>query len=115
MSLDRILKALESLGLSRTEARIYVFLEKTGSHEDVDIARTLKLQTTELISSLKVLLDKKVVKASSKETTEFSAVSFEKAIDLLVELRKEQAKSLQERKMKLISNWQKMKSNYKSN
>ena len=115
LSLERILKALESLGLSRVEARIYMFLEKNGSHEDVDIAQALKLHTKELINSLTILQDKKIVKATSRETAEFSAVSFKKAIDLLIDLRKEQAKSLQERKVELLSSWQKMRSNYEGN
>jgi len=115
LSLERIFKALESLGLSRVEARIYVFLEKNGAHENVNIAQALKLHTKEIIHSLKVLQDKKIVKATSRETTEFSAVSFENAIDLLIKLRKEQARNLQDRKMELLSNWQKMKSSYENN
>jgi sugar-specific transcriptional regulator TrmB len=106
MSLERVLRALESLGLSNIEARIYVFLEKSGSHEDVDIAQALKVNTKKLISSLKKLQDKKLVKASDQQTVEFSAVPFEKAIDLLIEVKKEQAQNLQEKKLELISSWQ---------
>jgi len=108
LSLKRILKALESLGLSKTEAQIYVFLEKNGSHEDRDIAQALKIHSKVLISCLKNLLDKQIVKVSAQRTVEFSAVPFEKAIDLLIEIKKEQAQSLQERKMELLSIWQTM-------
>jgi sugar-specific transcriptional regulator TrmB len=115
LSLKRIFKALEHLGLSLIEARIYVFLEKNGAQNDKDIAKALKIRENELIRSLKILQDKQIVKASVKETTEFWAVAFEKAIDLLIELRKEQARSLQDRKMELLSNWQKMKRGYENN
>jgi sugar-specific transcriptional regulator TrmB len=108
LSLKRIFRALESLGLSQKETRIYVFLEKNGAQKGSFIAQALKIRTDELISSLKKLQDMKIVKASSKETTEFSAVSFEKAIDLLIELEKEEARNLQERKMELLSSWQKL-------
>jgi len=101
-----VLKALQSLGLSQTEARIYVFLEKSGSHEDVDIAQALKVNTKRLVISLKNLQDKKIVQASVQQAVEFSAVPFEKAIDLLIEVKKEKAKSLQERKMELLASWQ---------
>lgn len=101
-----MLKALQSLGLSQTEARIYVFLEKSGSHEDVDIAQALKVNTKRLVISLKNLQDKKIVQASVQQAVEFSAVPFEKAIDLLIEVKKEKAKSLQERKMELLASWQ---------
>lgn len=108
MSLKRVIEALVSLGLSQTEARIYVFLEKNGSHEYVDIAQALKLDTKELSGSLKNLQNKKIVKAFAHQYIEFSSVPFENAIDLLIELRKEQAKSLQEGKMELLSSWQKI-------
>jgi sugar-specific transcriptional regulator TrmB len=106
LSLKRVIEALVSLGLSHTEARIYVFLEKSGSHADAAIAQALKLHTKELVNSLKNLQNKKIVKASAQQTVKFSAVPFEKAIDLLIEVKKEQAQNLQERKMELLSSWQ---------
>jgi sugar-specific transcriptional regulator TrmB len=106
LSLKRVFKTLESLGLSQAEARIYVFLEKNGSHKDIDIAHALNLHWKEFVSNLKKLQDKKIVKASAKQTIELSAVPFEKAIDLLIQLKKEQAQSLQERKRELLSSWQ---------
>ena len=72
----------------------------------MDIAQALKVNTKKLISSLKKLQDKKLVKASDQQTVEFSAVPFEKAIDLLIEVKKEQAQNLQEKKLELLSSWQ---------
>ena len=108
MSLKRIFKALENLGLSQKEAQIYVFLEKNGAQKNRNIAKALKIRTNELIISLKNLQDKKIVQASTQQTIEFSAVPFEKAIDLLIEVKKEKAQSLQERKMELLVSWQSM-------
>jgi sugar-specific transcriptional regulator TrmB len=105
LSLNRVVEALVSLGLSPAEARIYVFLEKSGSHEDIEIKFALKLRTKKLISSLRNLQDKKIVKASTQQTAKFSAVPFEKAIDLLIEVKKEQAKTLQASKKELLSAW----------
>jgi sugar-specific transcriptional regulator TrmB len=97
---------LESLGLSQPEAQIYVFLEKNGAQKNRDIAKALKICTNELIISLKNLQDKKIVQASVQQTVEFSAVPFKKAIDLLIEVKKEKAQILQERKMELLASWQ---------
>ena len=108
MSLKRVLKVLESLGLSQPEAQIYVFLEKNGAQKNRNIAKALKIRANELIVSLKNLQDKKIVQASTQQTIEFSAVPFEKAIDLLIEVKKEKAQSLQERKMELLASWQSM-------
>lgn len=78
LSLKRETQALVSLGLSQTEARIYVFLEKSGSREDKDIAKALKLHTKEPISNLEKFQDKQIVQASAQQIIEFSAVPFEK-------------------------------------
>ena len=105
MSLERVLKALQSLGLSQTEARIYVFLEKNGSRKSIDIAQALKLHTKALTRDLRNLQDKQIVKASAQKTVEFSAVYFEKTIDLLIETKKEQALVWQEGKKELLKTW----------
>jgi sugar-specific transcriptional regulator TrmB len=115
LSLKRVLKVLESLGLSEPEAQIYVFLEKNGAQKNRNIAKALKIRTNELIISLKTLQDKKIVHASTQQTIEFSAVPFEKAIDLLIEVKKEKAQSLQERKMELLASWQSMIKNDSEN
>ena len=106
LSLERVLKALQSLGLSQTEARIYIFLEKNGSRESIDIAQALKLHTKELTRGLKNLQDKQIVKASAQKTVKFSAVYFEKTINLLIETKKEQALAWHESRKELIKTWQ---------
>ena len=115
MSLKRIFKALENLGLSQKEAQIYVFLEKNGAQKNRDIAKALKMRTNELIISLKNLQDKKIVRVSAQHIAEFSAVPFKQAIDFLIEVKKEKAQSLQERKVELLASWQSMMKNSENN
>ena len=105
LSLKRIFKALENLGLSKKEARIYIFLEKNGAQKESFIAQALKLHTKELTRGLKNLQDKQIVKASAQKTVEFSAICFEKTIDLLIETKKEQALVWQESKKELLKTW----------
>ena len=81
----------------------------------MDIAQALKVNTKRLVISLKNLQDKMIVKASAQQTIKFSAVPFEKAIDLLIEVKKEKAQSLQERKMELLASWQSMMKNSENN
>ncbi len=108
MSLKRVVEALISLGLSRTEAQIYVFLEKNGSHGVIEIAQALNLHTKGLAKSLENLQKKQIVQVSAMQTIMFSAMPFEKTIELLIETKKGQAKNLQERKFELLSQWQNM-------
>jgi hypothetical protein len=48
-----------------------------------------------------------------EHSTEFSAVSFDKALDLLLEVKKEQAKSLEASKADLILDFQTEKKKFK--
>ncbi len=103
LSLERIFRALVSLGLSELEARVYVFLAKKGPCKERDIAESLKLYKKQLYRSLKTLQDKDVVRATGAHPHEFSATSFEEVLELLLELKKEQTKSLEASKAELIS------------
>jgi sugar-specific transcriptional regulator TrmB len=105
VSQERILKALTSLGLSEIEARIYVYLEKNGPKNSSAIIDALELSEEELLDGLKSLQTKNIVRASVRHCTKFLAEPFEKAIDLLIQLEKEQNKALRESKEKFLSNW----------
>jgi sugar-specific transcriptional regulator TrmB len=108
LSLERVLRTLEGFGLDRLAAEVYVHLAKKGPQEGADIADALKLRKHNLHAILKTLQDKGVVTASVKYPLMFSAVAFERALDLLVEANIEQAKVIQETKDELLSEWREM-------
>jgi len=105
MSEKRILKALNSFGLTKNDAVIYIFLAKRGTHKIRDIASVLNLTESNIHKSLKDLLNRKLVKTSSEYPLGFVAVPFEQVIKLIIEVKKEQAKSLQASKEELLSTW----------
>lgn len=94
MSLEKIIKILEGLSLERNEAEVYVYLAKKGPQKAKDLAGVLKIRKQQLYSILKKLQAKGVVTASHKQTTIFSALDFEKTLDLLVKDNIKQAKSI---------------------
>jgi sugar-specific transcriptional regulator TrmB len=108
LSLERVLKTLESFGLSRMDAEVYVYLAKKGPQKGLDIADALKIRKQQLNFILKNLQSKGVVTASPEHPALFSAVAFEKALDLLVEANMEQAKAIKETKEELLSSWRNM-------
>ena len=108
MSLERVLRTLEGLGLGRSAAEVYVHLAKKGPQEGATIADALKLRKHNLHAILKTLQDKGVVTASVEYPLMFSAVAFESALDLLVEANMEQAKVIQETRDELLSEWRDM-------
>ena len=93
------------LGLSETDAQVYVYLALNGPLKAKEITKQLGLYKEQLYRSLKNLKDKDIVKASVDFPAVFSAVSFEEVLDLLTEIKKEQAQALRDVKEELLASW----------
>jgi sugar-specific transcriptional regulator TrmB len=106
VSQEKVLKALEELGLARLDARIYVFLAKKGPKKAQDVAGFLRISKQQLYPSLRSLQSKGLVNATLEHPARFSAVPFEKALDLFAKAKMEEAKSIQQSKDNLLSDWQ---------
>jgi sugar-specific transcriptional regulator TrmB len=106
MSLERILKALVGLGLSQTDAEIYVHLATAGPATARSLTCNLTFNKRRIYRSLKALQQKGIASGNDEWPAEFYAVSFEKALDLLLDVKKEQAKSLEASKAELIADFQ---------
>ena len=105
MSLELALKALENLGLTGVDAKVYVFLAKKGPHEEKDLANALKLAKTQLHLSLESLLTKGMIIIYPEHSFKYSAIELEKVLEQFLETKKEQAKILRATKRDLLSMW----------
>ena len=105
MSLKRVFKALVSVGLSETDARVYVYLALKGPTKAGNIVNNLKMSRQQIYRSLKCLQDKGVVFADSKSRGVFSALFFEEALKLLIETEKTKTQILQDTKEALLSDF----------
>jgi len=105
LSLERVLKTLEGLGLSRIDAEVYVYLSKKGPKKGRELADVLQVTKQQLYPSLKNLKNKGIVTVSLERPALFSAVAFEKALELLIEIKVEQAKAIKETKKELLDSW----------
>jgi len=106
LSLERIFKALVSLGLSQTDARVYIHLATKGPAQARNIVKVLTINNRQIYRSLKRLQDKGVIIANNEHPVEFSALPFEEVLDALIKLKKEQAQAIKKRRKELFSNWQ---------
>jgi sugar-specific transcriptional regulator TrmB len=97
-----------SLGLSRKEAEIYVYLATNGPREAENIAENLRLNRQQVSSSLKSLQKRKIVISTLDHSTQFSALSFRKTMTLLVKAKKEGAQHIEQNKEELLSEWHSM-------
>jgi len=105
MSRERIINALKGLGLSNIDIKVYVLLAKDGPHKIKEIASTLNQHERKIHRSLKNLQTARIVKASIEYPLQFVAYPFEEVLDLLIEIKKEQAKNLLASKKELLSTW----------
>jgi sugar-specific transcriptional regulator TrmB len=105
MSKKRIINALKRIGLSTIDTQVYVFLAKQGPHKMSDMASILNLNKRKIHKSLKELQSINIVKASIEQPVEYVAVSFEEVINLIIEVKKEQAKALKASKEEILSTW----------
>ena len=108
LSHERVLKSLVGLGLSETDAEVYVYLATNGPQERQTLAEALKIQEQQLVLSLKNLRDKNIVNATVKRPAEFSAVPFGKALDLLVKAHLREARNIEQDKDEILSQWRSM-------
>ena len=105
MSLKRVLETLEGFGLKPSDANVYVFLAKKGPHTGKDLTHALSMPKQQLYQCLRNLENKGIVSANSERSALFFAVSFERALDLLVKAKLEEAQRTQQDKDEALSYW----------
>jgi sugar-specific transcriptional regulator TrmB len=105
LSQERVYRTLVNFGLTRTDTKVYIYLAKRGSRKGKDLCNSLKMQKQQLYPCLKNLQKKGVVNASCNRPALFYALTFEKVLDLIIEVNKEKAKALQASKEELLSSW----------
>jgi sugar-specific transcriptional regulator TrmB len=101
-------KTLVRLGLTKKDAQVYVFLAQTGPQKARDIAHALEMYKRQLYRSLKKLQNKGIVSATLERPAKFSAVPFEKVLDIFAKAKIEEAQLIEQNKEEILSKWQSM-------
>ena len=96
------------LGLSEVDAEVYVYLALNGPCKAREVVDKMEIYKEQLYRSIKNLKEKDIVCASTGFPAEFSAISFEKVLDLLSEIKKRQAEALKAINEYLLDNWESM-------
>ena len=106
MSLERVIEVLVNLGLTRVQAEIYVFTAKKGFRTIEELVEGLNYSGKKIRYNLESLVAKELV---TKKGSTFYAISFEEALELLIEQKKKEANHIQESKRQVLSSWEKEK------
>jgi sugar-specific transcriptional regulator TrmB len=93
------------LGLTQMDSKVYLFLAKRGLQQARDISKSLKMNKQQLYRSLTNLQSKGIVSATLEHPARFSAIPFEKVLDLYVRTKTEEAQSIQQNKDAILSVW----------
>lgn len=104
LSLERIIKTLESFGFKRKEAEVYVYLGKKGPQKVKDLAEALNIRKRQLKLILNNLEGRGVVTASYERASVYSALDFEKTLDLLEKENIQKTKAIRKTLEKYKSN-----------
>lgn len=105
MSQEKVLKTLESIGLSSLDARVYVFLGKKGPQEAKAIVKALAIPKQNLYPILKNLQGKGLANTTLEHPAKFSAVPFEKVLDLFIKAKMEEAQRIKKERKEILSDW----------
>ena len=106
MSQEKALKTLESLGFTQLDARVYVFLAKKGPKKAGDVAKCLKIPKQSIYFIIRNLQRDGIVTSTVERPARFSAVPFERVLDLFVNAKMEEAKQIQRNRDEILSDWQ---------
>jgi len=103
---EKVLKTLEGLGITQPDAHIYILLGKKGPQKAVDIAIHLKLSKQTAYRAIKNLQSKGLITATIEHPARFSAVPFEKVLDMFVKEKMEEVHRIKQDKKTLLNDWQ---------
>jgi sugar-specific transcriptional regulator TrmB len=108
LSLKQILKTLIDLGLSNTDAEVYIFLATKAPQNAKDIANALKMKNQQLYLCLRKLQNKGIINCTSEYPKLFSAVPIEEALNSFINANLKEAQNMEENKKKILSFWRAM-------
>ena len=106
MSKEQLLKTLTDIGLKKTEAKIYLYLAKKGPKKANQITKAIGITKQRFYPIIKDLQNKAIINCSLDRPAKFTAIPFEKILDLFAKTKLEEAKIMQQNRGKLLSDWE---------
>jgi len=92
-------------GLTNKEADIYIFLAKNVILTGGEISKRTKIARSLVYRILKNLQTKGLVEPTLESPTRFVAVPFDKALDLIIKTKKQEALKVEREKQDLLEDW----------
>ena len=106
VSFRLMLNALLNLGLSQTDAELYIFLAAKIPQNASGIAEAMRITKQQVYPHLKNLQEKGIVTSTNDHPRLFSAVPIENVLNMLAKANLEQADSIEQNKQRILTTWQ---------
>jgi len=102
---QRICNALVNFGLSKNEAKVFIYLAKYGEQKAHKISKALSLHRTETYKILKRLEEKGLVYRILDKPIKFAVIPIGEALENLVREEKQKIQQLEEEKRRILEMW----------
>ena len=96
-AVNDIVAELQDYGLTRNEARVLVFLAKTGPSKASEVAGAVQINRTETYRTIRNLQRRGLVEATLERPVRFQSVPFDKCLRVLIDERKAKLRILEQR------------------
>jgi sugar-specific transcriptional regulator TrmB len=100
-----ILKFLQSLGFSKREVQVYMFLAKSGAQSTSFVAKRLKMERVQAYRTFKKLQEKGFIEATLERPTRFTVVPFINLLESFIESKRSEVDNLSDQKESLLASW----------
>ncbi len=102
---ETVLDILRDFGLTAKESEIYVLLCKKGPLKGLEVSKMLGMHKGEAYRVLKSLQRRGMVESIIESPLRFSAVSFERFLNMNIEAKRREADTLEKKKEEILEQW----------
>jgi len=108
-AVNDIVAELQEYGLTRNEARVLVFLAKTGPSKASEVARAVQINRTETYRTIRNIQRRGLVEATLERPVRFQSVPFDRCLQILIDERKAKLRILEQRGENLRHQFEEMR------
>jgi predicted transcriptional regulator len=105
LTLDKIRNELINFGLTKSQAKVFIYLGKYGSKTASEIAKALQLPRTETYHLVNSLQNIGLVLAELAHPTKYSAMDMKEAVNTLVKQEQERIDNLADKEKSISAMW----------
>ena len=105
VELEKISDELNRFGLTKNQAKVFIYLGKYGSKTSPEVCKALKLPRTETYNILNNLLNLGIITSEFQHPTRYSALPMGKAILIMINYAQEMVNKLSKKEIEVVKLW----------